>query len=83
LVSTEGHKQLMQVSTAPEISDYKMTGDISVFMRKPFYYTALNTIVLLVAGIVLQGCETTEGFGRDVASAGQAVTETAQENKEY
>jgi predicted small secreted protein len=52
-------------------------------MRKPFYYTALNTIVLLVAGIVLQGCETTEGFGRDVASAGQAVTETAQENKEY
>jgi predicted small secreted protein len=52
-------------------------------MRKTFHYTALNMIVLLVAGIVLQGCETTEGIGRDVTSAGQAVTEAAQETKGY
>ena len=85
---------LMQVSASPEMSDYQMVEDIAVLvadiasigefaMSHSLYSTALHTVILILAGIVLQGCETTEGFGKDVSSAGQAVSDAAQENKGY
>ncbi|MFD1196647.1 entericidin A/B family lipoprotein [Seohaeicola saemankumensis] len=47
------------------------------------YSITLRLAMVLVAGIVLQGCNTTEGLGKDLTSAGQAVSEAAQENKDY
>lgn len=47
------------------------------------FSTALRAMILLSAGIFLQGCNTTEGFGKDMSVAGQAVTDAAQENNTY
>jgi predicted small secreted protein len=44
---------------------------------------ALRIMILLSAGLVVQGCNTTEGLGKDMSVAGQAVTDAAQENSTY
>jgi entericidin B len=36
---------------------------------------------VLLGGLTLAGCNTVEGAGRDVQSAGQAVADTAQDAK--
>jgi predicted small secreted protein len=36
---------------------------------------------VLLGGLAIAGCNTVEGAGRDVQSAGQAVANTAQEAK--
>lgn len=40
--------------------------------------TRITFLALLVAG-ALAACETVEGAGRDIQSAGEAVTDTSQE----
>ena len=37
----------------------------------------------LVACLSLQACNTTAGIGEDVSAAGDAVTQSAEENKDY
>jgi predicted small secreted protein len=38
-------------------------------------------IALVAASMILVGCNTVEGAGRDVSSAGHAVTDTARDAK--
>ena len=38
----------------------------------------LSALSLLAAALVLAGCNTIEGVGRDVSAAGQAVSSTAR-----
>lgn len=45
-------------------------------MRKTIILTAA-----LFAGLTLSACNTVEGAGKDVSSAGKAVTNTAQDVK--
>jgi predicted small secreted protein len=40
-------------------------------------------LAVTVTSLVLAGCNTTAGLGRDVAAGGNAVTESAQKNKGY
>ena len=44
-------------------------------MRKLILWT------ILAAGLTLAACNTIEGAGKDVSSAGHAVTDTAQDAK--
>lgn len=41
----------------------------------------LVLVMLGAAGGALGGCNTTEGFGKDVKSTGEAIEDTAEENK--
>jgi predicted small secreted protein len=41
----------------------------------------LIVIALLTAGLALSACNTVEGAGKDVSSAGHAVTDTARDAK--
>lgn len=52
-------------------------------MKKTIQSTTLRTAIVLVAGILLQGCNTTEGIGMDVSAAGDAVSGAAQDSKSY
>ena len=45
-------------------------------MRKTLIVTAT-----LLAGLAVSACNTVEGAGKDVSSAGKAVTETARDVK--
>lgn len=38
-------------------------------------------IIGLVAGLALSACNTTEGVGKDVQSAGEAIEKTADDSK--
>jgi entericidin B len=38
-------------------------------------------VTLLAAGLALSACNTVEGAGKDVSSAGHAVTDTARDAK--
>lgn len=38
----------------------------------------LSALCLLTAALVLAGCNTIEGLGRDVSAAGQAVTSSSK-----
>ena len=49
---------------------------------KRFALSATIT-ALLVLPTLLAGCAATAGAGRDLASAGQAITQTANKNKGY
>lgn len=40
-------------------------------------------LAVTVTSLVLAGCNTTAGLGRDVAAGGKAVTDSAQKNKDY
>lgn len=39
------------------------------------------TAAVLLAGLSLAACNTVSGAGKDMSSAGKAVTKTAEENK--
>jgi predicted small secreted protein len=41
----------------------------------------LVVFVLGAASLALGGCNTTEGFGKDVKSTGKAIEDEARENK--
>lgn len=41
-----------------------------------------KTILTLLAGLALAGCNTIEGAGRDLSSAGKAISETAKDVKD-
>ncbi len=41
----------------------------------------LLVITLITAGLALAACNTVEGAGKDVSSAGHAVTDTAKDAK--
>ena len=43
----------------------------------------LTAAVLLLVPMLLAGCDATAGAGRDITSAGQAITNSANENKTY
>ena len=43
----------------------------------------LIALALVVAGLSLAACNTVEGAGRDVSSAGHAVTDTAKDAKPH
>ena len=38
-------------------------------------------LILLLTGLALSGCNTVEGFGKDVRHAGGSLEESAQEHK--
>lgn len=46
---------------------------------RPFTLVA----VALAASLALQACNTMAGIGRDVSAGADAVTDSAEENKEY
>lgn len=39
------------------------------------------TVAAIVSGLALTACNTVEGAGKDVSSAGKAVSRTAADNK--
>jgi entericidin A len=41
----------------------------------------VTTLALIAGTLLLTACNTVEGAGRDVSSAGNAVSKTANENK--
>jgi predicted small secreted protein len=43
----------------------------------------LTTLAALFAAVVLAGCHTVEGAGRDVEAAGSGVADTADEVRPY
>lgn len=51
-------------------------------MRKNFASAMLALLVLAGAASVLAACNTTRGFGEDLSSAGQALSNSAQEVKQ-
>ncbi len=50
-------------------------------MRKEFAIALLSLIVFTGASTMLTACNTVAGAGKDVSSAGGAVTEEANEHK--
>lgn len=47
-------------------------------------FTSFSLIAAaLAASLLLQACETVAGIGRDVSAGAGAVTNAAEENKEY
>jgi predicted small secreted protein len=38
---------------------------------------------LLLLPVLLAGCDATAGAGRDITRAGQAITQSATQNKDY
>jgi predicted small secreted protein len=36
-------------------------------------------LVMVLLGLTVSGCNTTEGFGKDVQSTGEAIEDTAEE----
>lgn len=49
-----------------------MSNDVS---RAP----AWAALVLILMGLGISGCNTTEGFGEDLQSAGEAIEDTAED----
>jgi len=50
-------------------------------MRKSLITMSLNFVFLFGATALLSACNTTAGVGKDVAAAGQAVTNSADKVK--
>jgi predicted small secreted protein len=50
-------------------------------MRRNLAIAFISLIVLTGASTFLSACNTVEGAGRDVSSAGQAITEEAKKDK--
>jgi len=49
---------------------------------KPNSLVATITVLLFMP-VLLAGCDATAGAGRDISKAGQALTQSAQQNKGY
>lgn len=41
------------------------------------------TLALVLLPVLLAACDTTAGAGRDISSAGHAITQSADQNKTY
>jgi entericidin B len=52
-------------------------------MRKNLAMACLSLFVLAGAASMLSACNTTEGAGKDVSAAGNAVSNSAERNKPY
>jgi predicted small secreted protein len=52
-------------------------------MRKRMTITSLTLLALLGSAALLGACNTTAGIGADVAAAGKAIEDTADETKGY
>lgn len=52
-------------------------------MKAPRFTLIPLILVVTVASLSLPGCNTTAGFGRDVAAGAGAVTDAAEENRGY
>lgn len=52
-------------------------------MKKNRRGLGLIVAALLLVPVLLSGCDTTAGAGRDITSAGKAITNSANENKAY
>jgi predicted small secreted protein len=50
-------------------------------MRKNLATILISLLVLSGGTALLSGCNTTSGAGKDISSAGRAITESAEENK--
>jgi predicted small secreted protein len=50
-------------------------------MRKGFMKAMVAMLILAGAGVVLSACNTTEGAGKDISSAGHAISNSAEKNK--
>jgi len=50
-------------------------------MRKNLATILITLLVLSGGTALLSGCNTTSGAGKDLSSAGRAITETAEEAK--
>lgn len=51
-------------------------------MTHPTSPVTITFVALLLAGL-LAACNTTEGVGEDLSAVGDAVSESAEENKGY
>ena len=52
-------------------------------MRKRMTITSLTLLALLGSAALLGACNTTAGVGADMAAAGKAIEDTADETKGY
>jgi predicted small secreted protein len=52
-------------------------------MRKRFTTLVLTLAVLAGAASLLAACNTTEGAGKDMSAAGEAISKSADKNKAY
>ena len=50
-------------------------------MRKGFTKAMVAMLILASAGVALSACNTTEGAGKDISSAGHAISNSAEKNK--
>lgn len=50
-------------------------------VRKPLW-VALGVVMLAGVGVTLSACNTVEGVGRDVESAGDSIADTADDAKD-
>jgi predicted small secreted protein len=50
-------------------------------MRHTLAIACLTLLVLSGAAVLLGACNTTEGFGKDVAAGGTAIERSAERNK--
>jgi predicted small secreted protein len=52
-------------------------------MRKQITITSLAFLVLMGSATLLGACNTTAGVGEDMAAAGKAIEDSAEDNKGY
>jgi len=52
-------------------------------MKTSWFSTAPLLTLAMVAALLLQGCSTVAGAGRDVSAGANAITESAEANKTY
>ncbi len=48
-----------------------------------FKKTIFSSIVLVMITIILSGCNTMQGAGKDMSKAGEALAKSAEENRNY
>ncbi|WP_409523672.1 entericidin A/B family lipoprotein [Nitrincola sp. MINF-07-Sa-05] len=50
---------------------------------KTLYSKLLMAIMVGLFALAVTGCNTVEGFGKDVQKGGEALEESAEENRKY
>lgn len=56
-----------------------MMSSLSALRRNSLLHAFLVALALTAAAVTLSACNTTEGFGRDVEAAGDAIEDTAED----
>jgi predicted small secreted protein len=59
----------------------RLAGKASPALQETFMRHAMITAAVLLAGLSLAACNTVSGAGKDMSSAGKAVTKTANDAK--